>query len=204
MAIHPTLGWMLAGVFAALGIGSLSRLISLYGKPQDLVSKRVGSLKTWWVIAPILAAAVVLGQFAVAVVFAFAGGLALSEYARLVSSRTGNQDLLRIALSLIPGHYLLICLGNAPAAMLFLPIGALIVLSISQTAVGRAAGFTRAVPAWYWGVDTACLRSIVCSDAFQRSFDSECCCWTGRLVSLSDDPDRIQRHRSGILRPSLG
>ena len=152
MAIHPTLGWMLAGVFAALGIGSLSRLISLYGKPQDLVSKRVGSLKTWWVIAPILAAAVVLGQFAVAVVFAIAGGLALSEYARLVSFRTKDQDLRRIALSLIPAHYLLICFGNATASMLFLPIGALIAFSISQTSVGRADGFTRAVPAWYWGV----------------------------------------------------
>lgn len=152
MPIHPTLGWMLVGVFAALGVGSLSRLVSLYGKPQDLVSKRVGSLKTWWVIAPIFAVAVLLGQIAVAVVFAIAGGLALREYAQLVSSRTEDHDLLRIASSLIPAHYLLICFGNATASMLFLPVGALVVLSISQTAAGRPDGFTRAVPMWYWGL----------------------------------------------------
>lgn len=152
MAIHPTLGWMLVGVFAALGVGSLSRLVSLYGKPQELVRKRVGSLKTWWVIAPTFAVAVLLGQFAVAVVFAIAGGLALREYARLVSSCTANHDLLRTMLSLVPAHYLLICCGNLTASLLFLPIGALIVLSISQTASGRAEGFTQAVPAWYWGL----------------------------------------------------
>ena len=152
MAIHPTLGWMLVGVFAALGVGSLSRLISLYGKPQDLVSKRVGSLKTWWVIAPLFAVAVVLGQFAVTAVFAVAGGLALSEYARLVSPRTESHDLLRIALSLALVHYLLICFGSPTVSILFLPIGALIILSVSQTAAGRAEGFTRTVSAWYWSL----------------------------------------------------
>lgn len=152
MAFHSTLGWMLVAVFTALSIGSLSRLISLYGKPQELVRKRVGSLKTWWVIVPTFAIAVLLGQFAVAAVFAIAGGLAVREYARLASSRTEDRDLQRIVLSLIPAHYLLICFGYATAAMLFLPIGALIALSISQTASGRAAGFTRTVPVWYWGL----------------------------------------------------
>jgi len=152
MAFHPTLGWMLVAVFAALSVGSLSRLISLYGKPQELVRKRVGSLKTWWVIAPTFAIAVLLGQIAVAAVFAIAGGLAMREYARLVSSRTKDRNLQRIVLSLIPAHYLLIGSGHATAAMLFLPIGALMALSISQTVSGRADGFTRTVPAWYWGL----------------------------------------------------
>ncbi|MFT5325005.1 MAG: phosphatidate cytidylyltransferase, partial [Planctomycetaceae bacterium] len=152
MTLHPTLGWMLAGVFAALGAGSLARLVSLYGKPQELVRKRVDSLKTWWVITPTFAAAIMLGQFAIAIVFAVAGGLALREYARLVSSRTADHDLQRIALSMIPAHYLLICFDYSTAAMLFLPIGALLVLSISRTAAGQPDRFTHAVPSRYWGL----------------------------------------------------
>lgn len=152
MSLHPTLGWLLVGVFAALGTGSLARLVSLQGKPQELVRNRVGSLKTWWIIAPTFAAAVVLGQMAVAVVFAIVGVLAVSEYARLVSSSTVDGDLKRIALSLIPGHYLLICFEYTTAALLFLPIGGLLVLSVSRTATGRVDGFTRDVPAWYWGL----------------------------------------------------
>jgi len=152
MTLHPTLGWMLAGVFAALIVGSLARLVSLYGKRPELVRKRVDSLKTWWVIAPTFAAAVILGQFAIAVVFAVASGLALREYARLVSSRTDECDLQRIALSMIPAHYLLICFDYPTTRLLFLPIGALLVLSISRTAAGLPNGFTHAVPSWYWGL----------------------------------------------------
>lgn len=152
MMIHPTLGWILVGVFAALGAGSLARLVSLCGKPQELMRQRVGSLKTWWVIAPTVAAAVILGQFAIATVFAVTGGLALREYARLVSSRTDDCDLKRISLCMTPAHYLLICFDYPNAALFFLPIGAFLVLSISRTAAGQPDGFTHAVPFWYWGL----------------------------------------------------
>ncbi|MBI1311130.1 phosphatidate cytidylyltransferase, partial [bacterium] len=55
-------------------------------------------------------------------------------------------------LTLVPLHYAAICLGWTEAARLFLPIGGLMLLSVSQTAAGRTTGFTRAVPAWYWGL----------------------------------------------------
>lgn len=152
MSLHPTLGWLLVGIFAALGIGSLARLISLYRKPQELVRNRVQSLKTWWIITPIFAAAVVLGQMAVAAVFAIAGFLALSEYAQLRSSRSDDGDLRRVAVSMVPAHYLLICFDCPNAALLFLPVGGLLALSVSQTTVGRTDGFTQDVPAWYWAL----------------------------------------------------
>ncbi|MHC4877953.1 MAG: phosphatidate cytidylyltransferase [Planctomycetota bacterium] len=166
MSVHPTLGWMLAALFGALAAGSLSRLISLRGKPPDLVRNRVDSLKTWWLIAPTFAIAVVLGQTAVAVVFVLIGWLALSEYARLIWIRTDtglpaagdagstNSDmwLLRLSLILVPLHFALICLQWTLPAHLFLPVGGLILLSISQTAAGRIEGFTRAVACSYWGL----------------------------------------------------
>ncbi len=167
MSVHPTLGWMLAALFGALAAGSLSRLISLRGKPPDLVRNRVDSLKTWWIIAPTFAIAVVLGQIAVAAVFVLIGWLALGEYARLISIRTddnqtaaeeaaasSNSDawLLRLSMILVPLHYALICLQWTLPAHLFLPVGGLILLSISQTAAGRTEGFTRAVASSYWGL----------------------------------------------------
>lgn len=152
MTIHPTLGWMLVALFGALAAGSLSRLVSLRGKPADLVRNRVGSLKTWWVIAPIFAIAIVLGQAAVSVVFVVIGCLALSEYARMVGSRTEDRWLLRISLILVPLHYSVICLQWTLAAHLLLPIAGLILLSVSQTVAGRVEGFRRAVATWFWAL----------------------------------------------------
>ena len=152
MTIHPTLGWMLVALFGTLAVGSLSRLISLRGKPADLVRNRVGSLKTWWVIAPTFAIAIVLGQVAVAVVFVVIGWLALSEYARLVGTRTEDRWLQRISLILVPLQYATICLQWTLAAHLLLPIAGLILLSVSQTAVGRVQGFRQAVATWYWAL----------------------------------------------------
>jgi phosphatidate cytidylyltransferase len=152
MTIHPTLGWMLVALFGALAAGSLSRLISLRGKPADLVRNRVDSLKTWWVIAPVFAITVVLGQIAVAVVFVVIGWLALSEYAQLVGSRTEDRWLLRVSLLLAPLQYAVICLQWTLAAHLLLPITGLILLSISQTVAGRTKGFRNAVATWYWAL----------------------------------------------------
>ena len=152
MTIHPTLGWMLVALFGTLAVGSLSRLISLRGKPVDLVHNRVGSLKTWWVIAPVFAIAIVLGQVAVAVVFVVIGWLALSEYARLVGTRTEDRWLLRICLILVPLQYAVICLQLTLAAHLLLPIAGLILLSVSQTAVGHVDGFRHAVAIWFWAL----------------------------------------------------
>ena len=152
MTIHPTLGWMLVALFGALAVGSVARLVSLRGKPADLVRNRVGSLKTWWVIAPTFAIAIVLGQVAVAVVFIPIGLLALSEYARLVGTRTEDRWLLRICLILVPMQCAVICLQWTLAAHLLLPIVGLILLSISQTAVGRFEGFRHAVTTWFWAL----------------------------------------------------
>lgn len=152
LTLHPTLGWMLTGMIGALSAGTLARLISLRGKPQDLVSKRVGSLKTWWVIAPTIAATVLLGQLAVSVLFVVIGWLALREYAQLTRVRTEDRWLEFIALALVPLHYGLVCFGSAMAAALVLPLGALLAMSICQTVAERTDGFTRSVTSWYWAL----------------------------------------------------
>ncbi len=152
MTIHPMLSWMLVALLGALAIGSLARLVSLRGKPADLVRNRVGSLKTWWVIAPTFAIAIVLGQVAVAIVFVAIGWLALSEYARLVGTRTEYRWLQRVSLTLVPLQYAAICLQRTLAAHLLLPIVGLILLSVSQTAAGRVDGFRQIVATWYWAL----------------------------------------------------
>jgi len=152
MNIPPTLGWLLVGLFGALAIGSLARLASLRGQSEELVRNREDSLKTWWIIVPTLAIAVILGQIALALVFAVIGWLALSEYAQLVGTRTEDRWLLSISLMLVPLQYAAICLQWTLATHLLLPIAGLIVLSVSQTAAGRVRGFRNAVASWFWAV----------------------------------------------------
>lgn len=152
MTTNLTPGWILTGVFAALSAGSLARLVSLRGKPKELVRQRVGSLGTWWVVVPLFASAVLLGQMAVAVLFVLIGDLALREYARLIPASARDRTLERIAPIAVPIHYALICLGGTELAIGFIPIVMLIVFSLSRTLVGRTTDFTSAVSAWCWGL----------------------------------------------------
>ena len=152
LPLHPTLGWMLPGMFGALSAGPMARLVSLRGKPQELVRKRVGSLKTWWVITPTIAATVLLGQVAVAVLFVIVGWLALREYAQLIGKRTEDRSMEVIAFVLVPLHYVLVCFGTSVGAAMTLPLAALIVMSISQTVAERTDGFTKSVTGWYWAL----------------------------------------------------
>ncbi len=150
--MHSMLYWMLTGVLGALSAGSLARLISLRGKPRDLVRKRVDSLKTWWVIVPTFGAAVLIGQPAVAVLFVCIAWLGLGEFARLVPQRTEDRSLRIIALLFVPVHYIFICLEWTTAAFVFIPLGAFLAMSVAQTSSGRTDGFTGAVSRWYWAL----------------------------------------------------
>ena len=51
---NSSLLWFLAAVFVSLVVGTVVRLIALRRAPIDLAKSRLGSLKTWWMLAGLL------------------------------------------------------------------------------------------------------------------------------------------------------
>lgn len=152
VTVHPQLVWILGAVVAALTTGSLARLIALRGKSRELIQQRVGSLKTWWLLAALLSACVLLGSVAAAGVFTIASLLALREYAHLNQTDVTDRSGFILASLLIPINYGLICLGLVDAFLVFLPIGALFLLSAKRTTTGRTDDFIRSTARLHWGL----------------------------------------------------
>lgn len=150
--INANLLWMIAGTFVALSIGTAVRLIALRNSAADVVKKRIGSLKVWWILVILWSAAVVFGQIGTGVLLAAASFLAMQEYLRLVG--TPRQiGYAAIGCLVVCGlvHYILIVAGASQAAKWFLPIFGLLALGAVRSISVGTKDYIRVTAATYWG-----------------------------------------------------
>ena len=83
---------ILISVFAALVLGTAVRLTMLRHSDPEKRKTRIGSLIAWWVMAAIMAIAVLLGQYAGILLFAVLSVMGLREFLRI----TGQRLIVRI------------------------------------------------------------------------------------------------------------
>jgi phosphatidate cytidylyltransferase len=143
---------MIAGTFAALSVGTAIRLVALRNAAADVVNKRIGSLKVWWVLAILWSAAALIGLVGAAVLLAVASFLALREYLRLVGT-TAQIGRAAIACLVAAGvvHYALIIAGSIVVAKWFLPISLLVLLGAIRASLSGIEGYIRTTAGLYWG-----------------------------------------------------
>lgn len=151
-SINLNLAWMIAGTFAALTIGTAIRLVALRRSAADVASKRLGSLKVWWVLAMLWSIAALTGQIGAAALLAIASYLALREYLRLVGS-TEQIGRGSIASLFVCGavHYGLIVAGQGEIARWFLPITLLLIFGAIRSVACSTANYVRVTAGLYWG-----------------------------------------------------
>jgi phosphatidate cytidylyltransferase len=150
--INPNLLWMIAGTFVALSIGSAVRWFALRNAAADIVKKRMGSLKVWWILVTLWSAAVLIGQIGTAVLLAVASFLAMREYLRLVgtAARIGFAAIGCLFLCGIV-HYALILSGASQMAKWFLPIFGLMALGACRSTLSGTQDYIRITAGVYWG-----------------------------------------------------
>ena len=150
--INANLLWMIAGTFGALSIGTVVRLIALRHSEAELVKKRIGSLKVWWILAVLWSAAAVLGQMGAAVLLVIASFLAMREYLRLVGTpaQIGYPVIICLAICGLV-HYGLIVAGANQTAKWFLPLCGLISLGAVRSLSSGTDDYVRITAATYWG-----------------------------------------------------
>ena len=143
--------WMIAVIFAGLAAGSAIRYFSLRKAEEQLRHKRFASLRTWWIVAAIVAAGLLAGRFGICVLLAAAGIIAFREYASLLGVRDTERPLINAVYGIAVLQYLLILFAQAAAFLVFVPLGGLAILVVLQLLRGNPAGYMRTIGGLYWG-----------------------------------------------------
>jgi phosphatidate cytidylyltransferase len=148
----PGLLWMIGAVFAALAAGSVIRFFRLRAAEAELRRKRLRSLRTWWIIALVVAGCLLAGRAGVCLLLATAGIIAFREYATLLGAVETERPLIFATYGIAVLHYLLILFGQVSAFLVLVPLGGLGVLTVVQLLRGNPRGYMRTVGGLFWGM----------------------------------------------------
>lgn len=152
---------MLAAVYGTLAAGSVIRFIALRKSDETLRKKRLDSLRTWWILAGIVGAALLSGRAGICLLMAVASAIAFREYSQLVGTNIMDSRSNVAVYVVIVLNYLVLFLGNVTAYSTLIPIIALLP-AVLQLLQGRTEGYTRSTAGLYWG-------SIILIYAFSHS-----------------------------------
>jgi phosphatidate cytidylyltransferase len=148
----PGLLRMIGVIFAALAAGSVIRFVSLRNADAELRRKRFASLRTWWVVAAVVAGCLLAGRAGICVLLAAAGIVAFREYAGLLGVRETERPAVYAVYGIAVLHYVLILLGQASAFLVFVPLGGLLILAVLQLVRGNPGGYIRTIGSLFWGM----------------------------------------------------
>jgi phosphatidate cytidylyltransferase len=155
--------WTLGGVLLSLVLGSVVRLLRLAGQRGEARRSRIASLRTWWILAVLFSAALLLGHGGLGTLFALASVLGLREYLGLTFEMRRDRVADFLAYAAIPVHYLLLHGQSTELSNNFLPLVFFLLLSIRLVMTGTTIGFVYDVSSVFWGLmlTTYCVSHAV-------------------------------------------
>ena len=132
MTINPNILHVVTGAAVVLSMGSLARLVALSGAPPDIARTRRDSLFTWWCVTTLIFGAALLGRGAATLLFAAISAAAFQEFRTLRRKIDRDCVATSVAGCLMAFSYLWIWLGWTRTFVTFLPVAALLVLTVSR------------------------------------------------------------------------
>ena len=141
----------LASLFGALTAGSIVRLLATRHATVETRRKRLASLRTWWLLAIVLAAACLAGRFGVCLLLAVTSALAMREFIRLVAKPKHDAVGIAFLYGVIPIQYAAIYLGFESFSSMFFPMLVLLGFSAFQVLQGEPQDYVRRTASLYWG-----------------------------------------------------
>lgn len=152
LVVNTNLWWTLAGLFAALTVGTFVRLVALRKADSELTKSRMSSLTTWWVLAIAFTLAVLGGSIGIGTLLGIAAIFSLREYIQLVGWKAVGRPTALIVFSMVPVYYLLILFGYGKYVHELSPIAFLLVVGGSRACLGLIDGYIRTTAAMYFGL----------------------------------------------------
>jgi phosphatidate cytidylyltransferase len=150
--LHPNVTTVLVGVFVALASGTAARVFALRSAADDVRARRIGSLKSWWVIFVLITLALLLGRGGVVALLTGVSLLGFREYLKLSAAGTADRISRALAYGVIPLSGWWLWLGRWDLFVFWLPLAGLLLPAASLVLQGRAAGFQNAAAGLLWGL----------------------------------------------------
>ncbi len=150
-APEPGLIRLIAIVFASLCVGSVVRFIAIRHADEDTRRKRLESLRTWWILAAVVSACLLVGRAGLCALMTIVSGLAFREYTRLLQPRPDDRNTVLAVYAVIVANYLLLLFGLHDAFLVFVPLAATLAVAVLQLLTGRTEGYIRATAGLAWG-----------------------------------------------------
>jgi phosphatidate cytidylyltransferase len=149
------LALLLAGTIAALVLPAMQP-----GKWSDLGPR----MRSWWVMALLLGAALVAGWQATSILFAFISFLALKEFLTLAPTRKEDRLIVLLAYLSVFVNYGLIFAealfdDSYQIYLVFLPVYGFLILAAAMAWIGRTEGYLPTVGIIHWGL-VVCVYNI--------------------------------------------
>ncbi len=151
-APEPALYWTVLALIVGLAAGSIIRFIALRNAEEDTRRRRLASLRSWWMLAIMVSAAVLAGRIGICLLLSAFSCIAWFEFTRMIGARNEDRLAIRAGYGLIVVNYLLILLGSVSLFWVFLPVGALIVLAVLLLIKDEPRGYIRSAGSLLWGI----------------------------------------------------
>ena len=151
LALSPVMR-MMAGTGALLIVATLVVAALRRARPATDFSELVARVRSWWVMASVFFAAILLDQRISLVFFALLSFWALKEYVTLLETRPADHRALFWAFLAVPLQYVLVGIGWYGMFVLFIPVYMFLFLPLRLVIAGEAAGFVRSVSQLQWGL----------------------------------------------------
>jgi phosphatidate cytidylyltransferase len=151
IALSP-IGTMVAVTAAILIAATLLVILLRRLRPAKDFSELSARIQSWWMMAGVFFAAILVDSRVSLVFFAFLSFWALKEFVTLLETRAADHRALFWAFLAVPAQYLFVGMGWYGMFVLFIPVYMFLFLPLRLVIAGEAAGFVRSASQIQWGL----------------------------------------------------
>jgi phosphatidate cytidylyltransferase len=140
------------GIFALLAAGTAIIWALRRAHPERDYTELFQRTKSWWLMAAIFTAAVLVNRVAGLAFLGVVSFLALKEYLSIIPTRRADRRVLFFLYLAIPIQYYWVAIGWYGMFIIFVPVYMLLFLPLPMLVIGQTQGFLRAVGTLHWGL----------------------------------------------------
>jgi phosphatidate cytidylyltransferase len=142
----------LLGIITLLILAKVGLILLKTRIPIEDLKEMNLRLRTWWIMVATFSISLVLGRWGSLTFIGLISFLALKEYFSLIPTRPMDRPILYLAYIAIPVQFFWIAISQYQMFIVFIPLFAIFVLSVSMVMVGEPNGFLYTVGSVSWGL----------------------------------------------------
>lgn len=150
--LTPNATLFLGFIFALLAGASLIVAFLKARRPDGDYGELVARVRSWWVMAGVFSAAILVSPTVSLFFLGFISFLALKEYLSLIPTRREDRRVLIWAYLAIPVQFYWAGVAWYGMFIIFIPVYLFLLLPLRMVTIGETAGFLRAAGTLHWGL----------------------------------------------------